>query len=63
MRQPNGFYLLRADEVRYRPLSQVRDEIFTQLKQQHYSQWLEQTNKDTKIEFSSPEFLGDAAAK
>jgi len=23
VRQPNGFYLLRADEVRYRPLSQV----------------------------------------
>ena len=31
VRQPNGFYLLRADEVRYRPLSQVRNEIFTQL--------------------------------
>jgi peptidyl-prolyl cis-trans isomerase C len=63
VRQPNGFYLLRADEVRYRPLSQVRDEVFTQLKQQHYGQWLEQTNKETKVEFPSPAFLGDAAAK
>jgi peptidyl-prolyl cis-trans isomerase C len=62
VRQPNGFYLLRADEVRYRPLSQVRDEIFTQLKQQHYSQWLDQTNKDTKVEITSPAFLGDAPA-
>ena len=62
VRQPNGFYLLRADEVRYRPLSQVRDEIFTQLKQQHYSQWLDQTNKDTKVEISNPAFLGDRAA-
>ncbi|MGA2722685.1 MAG: peptidylprolyl isomerase [Bryobacteraceae bacterium] len=62
VRQPNGFYLLRADEVRYRPLSQVRDEIFTQLKQEHYGQWLEQTNKDTKVEFTNPAFLGDAAA-
>ena len=62
VRQPNGFYLLRADEVRYRPLSQVRDEIFAQLKQQHYGQWLEQTNKGTKVEFTSPAFLGDAAA-
>jgi peptidyl-prolyl cis-trans isomerase C len=60
VRQPNGFYLLRADEVRYRPLSQVRDEIFTQLKQQHYSQWLDRTNKDTKVEIASPAFLGDA---
>ena len=62
VRQPNGFYLLRADEVRYRPLSQVRDEIFTQLRQQHYGQWLDQTNKDTKVEFTSPAFLSDAAA-
>jgi peptidyl-prolyl cis-trans isomerase C len=62
VRQPNGFYLLRADEVRYRPLSQVRDEIFTLLKQQHYGQWLEQTNRDTKVEFTNPAFLGDAAA-
>ena len=62
VRQPNGFYLLRADEVRYRPLSQVRDEIFTQLKQQHYGQWLAQTNKETKVEITSPAFLGDAPA-
>jgi peptidyl-prolyl cis-trans isomerase C len=60
VRQPNGFYLLRAEEVRYRPLSQVRDEIFTELRQRHYSQWLEQTNKDAKVEFTSPAFLGDA---
>jgi parvulin-like peptidyl-prolyl isomerase len=62
VRQPNGFYLLRADEVHYRPLSQVRDEIFTQLKQQHYREWLEQTNKATKVEITNPAFLGDAAA-
>jgi parvulin-like peptidyl-prolyl isomerase len=62
VRQPNGFYLLRADQVSYRPLSQVRDEVFTQLKQQHYAQWLDQTNRDTKVEFTNPAFLGDAAA-
>jgi peptidyl-prolyl cis-trans isomerase C len=62
VRQPNGFYLLRAEEVSYRPLSQVRDEIFTELKQRRYSQWLDQTNKDTKVEVTSPAFLGDAAA-
>jgi peptidyl-prolyl cis-trans isomerase C len=62
VRQPNGFYLLRAEEVRYRPLSQVRDEIFMELRQRHYGQWLEQTNKDTKLEITNPAFLGDAAA-
>jgi hypothetical protein len=62
VRQPNGYYLLRAEQVRYRPLSQVRDEIFTELKQRHYGQWLEQTNKDTKVEIVNPAFLGGAAA-
>jgi parvulin-like peptidyl-prolyl isomerase len=62
VRQPNGFYLLRADEVRYRPLADVRGEIFTQLQQQHYGQWLAQTNNDTKVEFTSPAFTGEAAA-
>jgi parvulin-like peptidyl-prolyl isomerase len=62
VRQPNGFYLLRADQVHYRPLSQVRDEIFTELKQRHYGEWLEQTNKDTKVEYTSPAFLGESPA-
>ncbi|HLK67918.1 MAG TPA: peptidylprolyl isomerase [Bryobacteraceae bacterium] len=58
IRQQNGFYLLRADDVSYQPLSQVRDEIFASLKQQHYAQWMEKTNRDNKVTFTSPEFLG-----
>jgi len=54
VRQPNGFYLLRAEEVAIPPPLQVRDEIFTELRQGHYSQWLEQTNKDAKVEFTAP---------
>ncbi len=61
VRQPSGFYLLRADEVNYRPFSQVRDEIFTELKQQRYAQWLEKTNRETMVTFN-PEFLGLPAA-
>ncbi len=58
VRQPNGFYILRADEVTYRPLSQVRDEIFTALKQQQYKTWLEQTNNSVKVQFTSRAFIG-----
>ena len=63
VRQPNGFYLFRAEEVTYRPLSQARDEIFNALKQQHYSEWLEQTNKNTKVVYNSPAFLGAPPAQ
>jgi peptidyl-prolyl cis-trans isomerase C len=58
VRQPNGFYLLKADEVIYRPLSQVRDEIFTEVKQQQYARWLEETNRNTQVQYTSPEFIG-----
>jgi parvulin-like peptidyl-prolyl isomerase len=57
VRQPSGFYLLRADEVAYRPFSQVRDDIFNELKQQRYAQWLEKTNREMIVTFN-PEFLG-----
>src|SRR5262249_46144202 len=57
VRQPSGFYLLHADEVNYRPFSQARDEIFNELKQQRYAQWLEKTNRETMVNFN-PAFLG-----
>jgi peptidyl-prolyl cis-trans isomerase C len=60
VRQPNGYYLLRAEEVTYRPLSEVRGEIFTQLKQEHYAQWLSNENKSTQVQFPSPAFLSEA---
>ncbi len=58
VRQAGGFYIFRADEVSYRPLSQVREAIFSAIKEQHYKEWLDQTNKGLKIEFTSPSFLG-----
>ena len=65
LRQAGGFYLLRAEEVTYRPLPQVRDEIFEQLKQEHFAKWMEQMNRETKVEITSPAFLsnGPAAGK
>jgi parvulin-like peptidyl-prolyl isomerase len=62
LRQPNGYYLLRADEVTYRPLSQVRDEIFEELKHEHYNQWFAQINRETKVEITNPAFVGPAPA-
>jgi peptidyl-prolyl cis-trans isomerase C len=60
VRQPNGFYLFRAEDVTYRPLSQVRDEIFGAIRQQRYGEWLDKANKETKVVYNSPVFLGEA---
>ena len=58
VKQTNGFYIFRADEVSYRPLSQVREAIFTAIKEQHYKEWLDKVNKDLKIQLTNPQFLG-----
>jgi parvulin-like peptidyl-prolyl isomerase len=58
VRQPNGFYIFRADEVTYRPLSQVRDQIFTRLKEDKYKEWLDKENKQVQVQYTNPQFLG-----
>lgn len=62
LRQPNGYYLLRADEVTYRPLAQVRDEISEALKHEHYNEWFAQINRETNVEITNPAFMGAAPA-
>jgi peptidyl-prolyl cis-trans isomerase C len=57
LRQASGFYLLRADEITYRPLAKVRDEIFEEIKHQHYAEWFAQMDRDTKVEITNPAFL------
>ena len=56
VRQPNGFYLFRAEEVSYRPLAQVRDEIFSAVQQQKGGDWMLQIDHATKVEFPAPAF-------
>jgi parvulin-like peptidyl-prolyl isomerase len=57
--QPGGFYLLRADEVTVQPLEKVHDDLFNQLRQEHYAKWLEAHNKATAVQFPNPAFPGD----
>ena len=58
VKQANGFYLFRAEEITYRPLAEARSDIFNELKQQHYREWLDQTNAQATVFFSNTAFLG-----
>jgi hypothetical protein len=60
VRQPNGFYLLRAEEVGYRPVEQVRDEIYQALKQLRYKEWLDSENRAATVDFTNAAFSGDS---
>jgi len=56
VRQANGFYLLKAEAVTVRPLSQVNDQIFNELKQQHFKDWMDKVHSDTKVRYTNPAF-------
>lgn len=56
VRQPHGFYIFRAEDVTVRPLSQVRDQIFTEIKTEHASEWVKKTDRETKVEFPNPAY-------
>jgi peptidyl-prolyl cis-trans isomerase C len=58
--QPNGFYLLRAEEVSARPLAEVHGDIYTALQQEYFRKWLQGTHDSLKVQFPSAEFLGGA---
>jgi peptidyl-prolyl cis-trans isomerase C len=57
LKQPNGFYLLRAEEVTVRPLSEVRDEIYNDLKSTRSDEWLRGMDRDAKVQIVNPAFI------
>ena len=61
VKQPNGFYIFRAEEVTFRPLSEVRNDIYNEMKQQRSQAWMDQANKASKPQFTNPAFLGSPA--
>jgi len=58
--QPNGFYLLRAEEIAYRASADVRGEIVENIKQERFRQWMQQMHDSVKVQFPSAEFMGTA---
>jgi hypothetical protein len=56
LKQPNGFYLLRAEEVAVRPLSEVRDEIRNELQLAHADEWMRKMDQETKVQLVNPAF-------
>ena len=50
IKQAGGFWIVHADATTYRPLEDVKDAIFTQLRQEKAKDWLQNFDKDTKVE-------------
>jgi peptidyl-prolyl cis-trans isomerase C len=59
LKQPNGYYLLRAEEVSYKALAEVRDDIYNELKNQRFADWMAKLNRETDVKVN-PAFTGTA---
>ena len=60
LKQPNGYYLLRAEDVTIKPLSEVRDEIYNDLKNQRFADWMAKLNRETTVQVN-PKFAPSAS--
>jgi parvulin-like peptidyl-prolyl isomerase len=56
VRQENGYYLLKAEVVTVRPLSQVNEQIINDLKQQHFKAWMDKVHNEIKVQYTNPGF-------
>lgn len=56
VRQSNGYYLLHADKVSYKPLAEVRDQIFSKLKDSRLKEWIAEMGKKSEPQFVNPKF-------
>ncbi|HEX3876513.1 MAG TPA: peptidylprolyl isomerase [Bryobacteraceae bacterium] len=48
VKQPNGFYIFRAESMTYQPYEEVRDEVDRSLKQARFREWFEGQQEGTK---------------
>lgn len=57
VRQPNGFYLFRVDELSVEPFEQVRQNIYTELKGERFKQWMESMQKGIQLKIENQAFF------
>ena len=62
VRQKTGYYLFRLDELGTQPFEQVRDDIFMQIRQARFNEWMDQTKKSVTVKIENEDFFKAAAA-
>lgn len=57
VKQPNGFYLFRAEGVTPQPFAEVQEEIVNQLKQAHFKQWMDEAGRGLNLKMENEGFF------
>ncbi len=62
VKQPNGYYLFRAEEVAPQPLADVHEDVVNELKQAHFKQWMDGVNKSLNFKIENEGFFKEGEA-
>jgi peptidyl-prolyl cis-trans isomerase C len=57
VKQPNGFYLIRVDELTMEPFNDVSMQIFQEVKQQHFNEWIAAIQAQYKVKVENPAYF------
>jgi hypothetical protein len=57
VRQPNGYYLFRLEELREQPFEEVQQQITDQLRQQKFAEWVQATQETIEIKIENEGFF------
>jgi peptidyl-prolyl cis-trans isomerase C len=59
VKQPNGFYLFRAEAISPQPYAEVQEEIVKQLKQAHFKLWMDELNRSLNLQIRNEKFFAE----
>jgi len=57
VRQPNGFYLFRVEEVSTQKLDEVRNSIQNELRNSRFAEWMEELKKSLQVKEEIPAYF------
>jgi len=62
VKQPNGFYLFRAEEISAQPFAEVQEEILKEVKQAHFKQWMDEVSRGLNLKIENEGFFSEGGA-
>ncbi len=62
VRQRNGFYLFKAEDVSMRPYAEVKDDIYTELKNIRMREWFDKLSKSIPVKIEDQSFFSAVPA-
>lgn len=57
VKQPNGYYLFRLEDLTSKPYAEVKDDIYTEIQLGRLNDWMAATQKSVQVKIENPDFF------